>query len=249
MLYTVKEISAITKVTIKTLHHYHKIGLLMPNKVSDAGYRLYGIKELERLQQILFYRELDFPLEQIKDILEKEPRRLLILSDQKELLSRRMKRMERLIQTLDESIVAASKGGVMEMSDMFKGFATEQQWMDAMDEQNQHLKEKYDYDMLENNPVVLESMNEMAIEAKSFMDSIAKALKNGLRVDDEAVQSLIDEHIEFLTHHGHEINRVSFAEQTRFFLTDDFHRNMLESQQTGLAYYLFVAASGHASTL
>lgn len=61
MLYTVKEVSKITKVTVKALHHYHKIGLLLPCKVNEAGYRFYGTKELERLQQILFYRELDFP--------------------------------------------------------------------------------------------------------------------------------------------------------------------------------------------
>jgi DNA-binding transcriptional MerR regulator len=57
MLYTVNEVA-----TVKTLHHYHKIGLLEPCDISDAGYRLYGNEELERLQQILFYRELDFSL-------------------------------------------------------------------------------------------------------------------------------------------------------------------------------------------
>ncbi|GGB40658.1 hypothetical protein GCM10011409_17690 [Lentibacillus populi] len=67
MLYTVKEMAKFANVTIKTLHHYHKIGLLYPYKVSEAGYRLYGMKELERLQQILFYRELDFPLKEIKN--------------------------------------------------------------------------------------------------------------------------------------------------------------------------------------
>ncbi|XWX60162.1 MerR family transcriptional regulator [Desulfitobacterium sp. AusDCA] len=62
MLYTVKEVAELAGVTIKTLHHYHKIGLLLPCEITDAGYRLYGPKELERLQQILFYRELDFSL-------------------------------------------------------------------------------------------------------------------------------------------------------------------------------------------
>lgn len=86
MLYTVKELSDLAKVTVKTLHHYHRIGLLLPHSVSDAGYRLYGEEELERLQQILFYRELDFPLKQIKQLLDGEPERLSILSSQKQLL-------------------------------------------------------------------------------------------------------------------------------------------------------------------
>lgn len=63
--YTVTEVARLAGVTVKALHHYHKIGLLKPCKVTEAGYRLYGTKELERLQQILFYRELDFSLEQI----------------------------------------------------------------------------------------------------------------------------------------------------------------------------------------
>lgn len=61
MLYTVKEVSELSNVTVKTLHHYHKIGLLLPCKASGAGYRLYGTNELERLQEILFFREMDTP--------------------------------------------------------------------------------------------------------------------------------------------------------------------------------------------
>lgn len=61
MIYTVHEVAKISGVSIKTLHHYHKIGLLMPERVAEN----YGDKELKRLQQILFYRELEFPLEKI----------------------------------------------------------------------------------------------------------------------------------------------------------------------------------------
>lgn len=98
MLYTVKEIADLSNVTVKTLHHYHKIGLLLPCETNEAGYRLYGMKELERLQQILFYRELDFPLEKIKQLLEGEPERLSILSSRKELLLARKLRLDRLIR-------------------------------------------------------------------------------------------------------------------------------------------------------
>lgn len=86
-MYTVKELSDLAKVTIKTLHYYHKIGLLLPCEVSEAGYRLYGMKELERLRQILFYRELDFPLKKIKQILDDEPDRLSILFEQRQLIA------------------------------------------------------------------------------------------------------------------------------------------------------------------
>lgn len=66
MFFSVKEMAELSHITVKTLHHYHKIGLLLPAKITEAGYRLYSMEELERLQAILFYRELDFPLLKIK---------------------------------------------------------------------------------------------------------------------------------------------------------------------------------------
>lgn len=67
---TVKEISKVTGVSVRTLHHYDAIGLLKPTKVTDAGYRLYDDTALSRLQSILLFRELQFPLKDIKAILD-----------------------------------------------------------------------------------------------------------------------------------------------------------------------------------
>lgn len=248
MLYTVKEISCLTRITIKTLHHYHKIGLLLPAEVSEAGYRLYGTKELERLQEILFYRELEFPLKEIKRLLDGEPERLSILSNQKELLLARIQRMKRLIQTLDQSIRYTAKGEVMDQSAMFEGFQTEKEWAHAMSEQNQHVKGQYGYDILEENPIDVPAMNEAAAEAKHFMEGMANALQESLKFDDASVQTLIGGHIRFLKQQGHLTNAAEFAAQARFFLQDDFHRNMLEAQQRGLAYYLCIGAEAFAAT-
>ncbi|MFD3259167.1 MerR family transcriptional regulator [Paenibacillus lentus] len=71
-MYTVHEVAKLAHTTVKTLHHYHKIGLLIPEQTTEAGYRLYEKKDLERLQQILFYKELDFPLKEIKQLLNGE---------------------------------------------------------------------------------------------------------------------------------------------------------------------------------
>ena len=68
---TVKEISDLTGISIRTLHYYDKFGLLKPTAKSAASYRLYDDKALEILQQILFFRELDFPLKEIKGVLGK----------------------------------------------------------------------------------------------------------------------------------------------------------------------------------
>ena len=67
---TVHEVSELTGVSVRTLRHYDNIGLLQPAKRTDAGYRLYGDAQLEKLQQILLFRELEFPLKDIKDIVE-----------------------------------------------------------------------------------------------------------------------------------------------------------------------------------
>ena len=241
-MYTVKELSDLAKVTIKTLHYYHKIGLLLPCEVSEAGYRLYGMKELERLQQILFYRELDFPLKKIKQILDDEPDRLSILFEQRQLIAARKERLEELMITLDQSIAHARKGEAMDQQEMFKGFNSEKEWENALLEQREYLKEKYNYDVLEENTIDVKDMNESAIEAKHFMDNMASALREGIRFDDKKVQQLILHHLDFLTHHGHKTDASIFAEQARFFLKDDFHRTMLEQQQKGLSYYLCIAA-------
>lgn len=66
---TVKQVSALTGISVRTLHHYDAIGLLKPTRVTQAGYRLYDDHSLRRLQTILLLRELEFPLKQIRDIL------------------------------------------------------------------------------------------------------------------------------------------------------------------------------------
>ena len=69
---TVKDVSEISGVSIRTLRYYDEIGLLKPTELSDAGYRLYDNKALERLQEIMFFKELEIPLEDIKKIMDSQ---------------------------------------------------------------------------------------------------------------------------------------------------------------------------------
>lgn len=99
---TVKEISDLTGISVRTLHYYDEIDLLKPTEKSEAGYRLYDDKALETLQQILFFREFDIPLKKIKvimedPVLEKEQ----ILRMQRKMLAAKKERMERLIASID----------------------------------------------------------------------------------------------------------------------------------------------------
>ena len=95
---TVHEVSKLTRVSIRTLHYYDKIGLLTPAQVTEAGYRLYDDTNLERLQSILLFRELKFSLNEIKLILESsDSDRNKILSQQIELLKLQKEHLENLI--------------------------------------------------------------------------------------------------------------------------------------------------------
>jgi len=107
---TVKEISNITGISVRTLHYYDEIGLLKPTDKSDAGYRLYDDKALEQLQQILFFREFDIPLKEIKAVMENPALdRNHILKMQREMLLTKIKRMERLVASIDDILKGDNK--------------------------------------------------------------------------------------------------------------------------------------------
>ena len=101
----ISEVAKLTGITVRTLHYYDEIGLLKPSEITEAGYRLYSREDLEILQQILFFRELDFPLSQIKEIMnnpnyDKEE----ALKKQKELLIQLRQRIEGLIKLIEKRI-------------------------------------------------------------------------------------------------------------------------------------------------
>lgn len=107
---TVKEISNITGISVRTLHYYDEIGLLKPTDKSDAGYRLYDDKALEQLQQILFFREFDIPLKEIKAVMENPALdRNHILKMQREMLLTKIKRMEYLVASIDDILKGDNK--------------------------------------------------------------------------------------------------------------------------------------------
>lgn len=107
---TVKELSDLTGISVRTLHYYDEIGLLKPTEKSDAGYRLYDDKALETLQQILFFREFDISLKEIKAVLDNPAlERNQILQVQRKMLVTKKERMERLIASIDDILKGENK--------------------------------------------------------------------------------------------------------------------------------------------
>jgi MerR family transcriptional regulator, thiopeptide resistance regulator len=127
-MFTVKQLSKLAGVTPRTLHHYDAIGLLKPSRVGDNGYRYYGEESLLRLQQILFYRELDIPLEDIKKIMAESRFDVLdALEGHKDALKKRIERLNVLLSTVDNTINHLKGKRTMSQKGLFEGFSEEEQ--------------------------------------------------------------------------------------------------------------------------
>lgn len=149
----VKEVAELVGISVRTLHHYDEIGLLKPDEVTEAGYRIYSERNLEDLQQILFFRELGFSLKKIKDIIH-DPTfdREEALKLHKRMLLKKKRQLDQLIETIDKTLL--NMKGVIEMADQekFKGFdfshnpyeeEARKHWGDqAVDEANAKLESK-----------------------------------------------------------------------------------------------------------
>lgn len=127
-MYTVKQLSDVAGVTVRTLHYYDQIDLLKPSTVGENGYRYYGDEALLRLQQILFFREIDLGLLQIKDILDAPDFDLMAaLRAHRHVLRDRINRLESLIQTVDSTILHLAGEVDLPQKQLFAGFSEEQQ--------------------------------------------------------------------------------------------------------------------------
>jgi len=127
-VYTVKQLSDLAGVSARTLHYYDAIGLLKPAKVGGNGYRHYSEDSLLRLQQILFYRELDLPLEEIKKIMGRRDFDILTaLEGHRRELTKRMERLNNLVRTVDDTILHLKGLKEMSQKQLFAAFSEEEQ--------------------------------------------------------------------------------------------------------------------------
>lgn len=105
MEYTIKKFAQLSGVSARTLRYYDEIDLLKPARINSAGYRIYGAKEVERLQQILFYRQLDLQLAEIKNILDAPDFDVeQALNDQWQQLSQKKADIERLLTAVEQTL-------------------------------------------------------------------------------------------------------------------------------------------------
>jgi DNA-binding transcriptional MerR regulator len=128
MAYTVKQLSDLAGVSIRTLHYYDEIGLLKPAAYGVNGYRYYSEGDLLRLQQLLFFKELGLSLEEIEEIIDRPDFDVLhALETHKLALQLKVKRLDRLIQTVDNTIMHLKGNLEMSKKQYFEGFTEEKQ--------------------------------------------------------------------------------------------------------------------------
>jgi DNA-binding transcriptional MerR regulator len=194
-LLTVRQVSKISGVSVRALHHYDEIGLLKPASIGRNGYRYYGRDELLRLQQILLHRELDIPLVEIRGILD-DPKfdQLGALRAQRDKLAAEAKRYAQLVRTIDRTIADLNGENAMRNAELYKGISAEKQA-----EYENWLIEKYGGDMPEHIAVSkrkYESLSQVEkdqlnTDLQELETAWADAMKNGVPADSRSLDPLL----------------------------------------------------------
>ncbi|MCU0432315.1 MAG: MerR family transcriptional regulator [Bacteroidia bacterium] len=191
-LYTVKQLSVVSGVSVRTLHHYDEIGLLKPAQRTESRYRIYGREELLRLQQILFYRELGYSLQQIGGLLDDPDFDLLnSLLEQRRQLHLRAVQNAQLLVTIHKTINSLTNQKTMLTDEeLYEGFANAKAY-------RQEAAEKWGEDTVSASEDKLRKMSRESLQAlfqqgESIVQAIGASMH--LPVESADVQKLIEQH-------------------------------------------------------
>jgi DNA-binding transcriptional MerR regulator len=195
MKYTIAKLASAAGVSVRTLHYYDEIGLLVPaGHDGDNGYRYYGEAELLRLQQIMFFRELEFPLAKIKEIMGSPSfSNLDALVEHRQVLLSQKNRLNKLIKTIDLTINSLKKGQSMTANDLYEGFDKAQ-----MEEYQQEAQERWgDTDAYKQSVARVAKMGKVGLakvvaEGKEIEVELAKYISEP--VESKNVQEIVARH-------------------------------------------------------
>jgi DNA-binding transcriptional MerR regulator len=194
--YTVGELADLARVSIRTLHHYDAIGLLAPSGRTGSGYRLYGHEELEQLQQILLYRELDFSLDAIARImLDPTFDRRAALVAQREQLAARARRMQAILTAIDAALDALAKGEPMDETAMFEVFGDfDPRHYEAEVKERWGETDAYKESARRTARYTREDWKQIKAEGDAVTRELADRLGAGAPPNDADVQALVERH-------------------------------------------------------
>lgn len=235
--YSVQQLSKLAGVSVRTLHHYDRIGLLKPAERSEKNYRFYGKTELLKLQQILFYKELDFSLKKIAEILNDPDFDFLKALEfhQVELL-RRAGKMQQLLVTVDKTIHSLkSKKNMMTDKELYEGFSQEE-----IDSMRKEVKKRWGAEELleveeriqklgkdgwENHKAKGEEINQLFAE---IID---------LHPSEKQVQQLVAMHFKHLNFY-YEVTKERYEGLGKMYVEDERFKAHYEKYRDGLAVFL-----------
>ncbi len=197
MTYTVQQLADLAGVSVRTLHHYDEIGLLSPGRESN-GYRSYGEPELLRLQQILLYRELEFPLDEIAELLDKPGFHMpAALKKHREQIEKKQQRLSGLIATIDKTLGKLSGKNEMTDDELFEAFWHKHETEYAAEaEQRWGHTDAYKQSKERTKHLTKEDYKRMAKDGDTFMKTLAKCIDAGPA--DAKTQDLIAKHYKSL---------------------------------------------------
>jgi MerR family transcriptional regulator, thiopeptide resistance regulator len=250
MAYTVGQVAQLAGVTVRTLHHYDEIGLLSPSGRTSTGYRRYDDADLDRLQQILFYRELGFPLEEIATILD-DPQAspTAHLRRQHELLTVRIKRLEEMVTAIEFAMEARTVGIQLTPEERFEVFGdfnpddyaeeAEQRWggTDAYAESARRTSGYTKTDWVR-----------FKAQSEDWSRRLAEAMDAGLAPESAPVMELAEEHRRQISEWFYECTFEIHTGLADMYLADDRFTQHYERIKPGMAQFLHDAIHANAVT-
>ncbi|MGN0666663.1 MAG: MerR family transcriptional regulator [Huintestinicola sp.] len=234
----IKEFAVLTGVSVRTLHYYDEIGLLKPSYVDERnGYRFYDEHSLERMQEIMFYRELDFSLKIIAEILTSENYdKQKALTEQKRLLILKKERLERLIAALDSAV----KGDYTMNMNVFDNSEFEA----ARDKYAREAKEKwgntdaYKESKEKTSNYSKEKWNEVNNEMNGIISEFAELMRNGATPSDSDVQGTVKKWQDHITRNYYSCTKEILANLSEMYTADERFKENIDKHGEGIAEFI-----------
>ena len=245
--YRVKEVAELARVSVRALHHYDEIGLLVPSARSSNGYREYDEDDLARLQQILLGRELGLSLEEIRRTLD-DPSfdRERALRDQRQALSDQLARTNRMLRAIDDALAAISKRGThpMDAKTWFDGFEPEE--YEAETEARWGTTDAYAESKRRTARYSTEDWLRFKTEQGAIYADLAKALADGCAPADERVLAIVDRHRDAIERWFYPCTRARHAALAKLYESDARFRANIDVHGDGLTDFLVAAIRARA---
>ena len=247
--WTVGELARLTGVSARTLRHYDRIGLLRPGRRSAAGYRQYGTADLERLRRVLYYRELDFGLDEIRTILDSPERDSDDhLRRQHKLLRERIARAEQLLAALDKEMEARRMGMRLTPEEQFEVFGTDQvggEWAREADERWGDT-DAYRESARRTASYGKEDWQRLKAESDDLLRRFAELLSEGAPADGADATALAEEHRQYLSRWFYDCSPEMHRGLAQLYTADERFTATFDAVAPGLAAYVAaaIAAAG-----